>query len=230
MNTSTARMLGLLLIAALLCGLFSSVPAIEKSDYLTTLATIEPQVKVAILFQALMAILYVAIMVITYPIVKMYSPLQAVAYVAFRLTGAAFLFVGIVTLLLLQMLGQQVAQVGSNPPAYYDSLGMLLRQTRDGLNHIGMILPWVIGGLFLYRAFLKTGLIPRLLSIWGFVGIALTLVATLFYMLGVVQVVSAPLYLILNMPLAFQEITLAVFLLVRGFREKQITGMAMAGR
>lgn len=230
MNSSAARILGLLLLAALVCGLFSSVPAIEKSDYLTTLATIEPQINVAILFQALMAIFYVAIVVVTYPIVKLNSPTQAVAYLAFRLTGAAFLVVGIVTLMLFQTLGQQVAQAGLNPPAYYESLGMLLRQTRDGLNHIGMILPWVIGGLFLYHAFLKTGLIPRWLSIWGFVGIFLALIATLLYMLSVVQGVSSPLYLILNVPLALQEIALAIFLLVRGFRKAPFTGMAMAGR
>lgn len=93
-----------------------------------------------------------------------------------------------------------------------------------------MILPWVIGGLFLYRAFLKTGLIPQWLSIWGFVGIASTLVATLLYMLSVFPTVSTPLYLILNVPLALQEITLAVYLLVRGFRKKPLKGMAMAGR
>ncbi|WP_028671186.1 DUF4386 domain-containing protein [Saccharospirillum impatiens] len=228
MTPSTARSLGRLLLAALVCGVFSSVPAIEKSDYLTTLATIEPQILVAILFQAVMAILYVAIVVVTYPIVKMNSPSQAVAYLAFRLTGAAFLFVGIVTLMLLQLLGQQVAQVGANPPAYYESLGMLLRQTRDGLNHVGMVLPWVIGGFFLNLAFLKTRLIPRWLPVWGFLGIALTLIATLLYMLSVVQGVSSPLYLILNVPLAFQEIALAVFLLVRGFRKESSISMTMA--
>lgn len=230
MNSSTARTLGLLLLAALVCGLFSSVPAIEKSDYLTTLATIGPQIKVAIVFQAMMAMLYVAIVVVTYPIVKMNSPVQAVAYLAFRLTGAAFLVVGIVTLMLFQTLGQQIAQAGPNPPAYYESLGMLLRQARDGFNHIGMILPWVIGGLFLYRAFLKTGLIPRWLSVWGIAGVVLTLVATLLYMLSVVQGVSSSVYLLLNVPLAFQEITLAVYLLARGFRKESYAGVAMAGR
>lgn len=230
MNPSTPRTLGMLLLAALVCGLFSSVPAIEKSDYLTTLATIGPQINVAIVFQAMMAMLYVAIVVVTYPIVKTNSPVQAVAYLAFRLTGAAFLVVGIVTLMLFHTLGQQIAQAGLNPPAYYETLGTLLRQTRDGLNHVGMVLPWVIGGLFLYFAFLKTRLIPRWLSVWGIAGVVLTLVATLLYMLSMVQGVSSPVYLILNVPLALQEITLAVYLLTRGFRTASFAGMAIAGR
>ena len=230
MNLSTARTLGLLLLAALVCGLFSSVPAIEESNYLTTLASIGPQINLAIVFQAMMAMLYVAIVVVTYPIVKTVSPVHAIAYLAFRLTGAAFLVVGIVSLMLFHTLGQQMAQAGLNPPAYYETLGMLLRQTRDGLNHVGMILPWVIGGLFLYHALLKTRLIPRWLSAWGIAGIAFTLVATLLYMLSMVRGVSSPVYLILNVPLALQEITFAVYLLARGFRKEPFASMAMAGR
>lgn len=55
----------------------------------------------AVFFQAAMATIYVAIVVIMYHIVKMDSRNSALAYFAFRIIGAAFLFVGVVTLLLL---------------------------------------------------------------------------------------------------------------------------------
>lgn len=217
-NRRTAVALGVLLIGAIVCGLFNSVPAIEAPDYLEKLASIESRILVAVFFQAAMATVYVLIAVVTYPIVKLDSRNGALAYFAFRVIGAAFLFVGIVTLLLLLALGRRFAQADAANLADFEMIGALLRQARDWLNHIGMILPWSIGSVFLYGAFLRTRLIPRWLSIWGLVGAALTLVATILYMLDQIQIVT-PAYLTLNVPTALLEITLAVYLIVRGFRQ-----------
>ena len=91
-----------------------------------------------------MATVYVIIAVVTYPIVKLDSRNGALAYFAFRVIGAAFLFVGIVTLLLLLALGRRFAQADAANLADFEMIGALLRQARDWLNHIGMILPWSI--------------------------------------------------------------------------------------
>ena len=216
-NRRTAITFGLLLVAAIICGILNSVPAIEAPDYLEKLGAIESKIFVAVFFQAAMAIIYVAIAVIMYPIVKMDSQNNALSYFAFRIIGAAFLFVGIVTLLLLLALGRGFAQAGASNIANYAMIGALLRQARDWLNHIGMILPWSIGSIFLYLTFLRTKLVPRWLSIWGLVGTALTLVATLLYMLDQIQIVTTT-YLALNVPTGLFEITLAIYLIVRGFR------------
>ena len=222
-NRRTAITFGLLLIAAIICGILNSVPAIEAPDYLEKLGTIEPRIFVAVFFQAAMAIIYVAIAVIMYPIVKMDSQNSALPYFAFRIIGAAFLFVGIITLLLLLALGRNFAQADASNIADFEMIGALLRQARDWLNHIGMILPWSIGGIFLYLAFLRTRLVPRWLSIWGLVSTALTLVATILYMLDQIQIVTTT-YFALNMPTALFEITLAIYLIARGFRQTTPSG------
>lgn len=205
------------MIAAIICGVLNSVPAIEAPDYLEKLKSMESRMLVAVFFPAAMATIYVAIAVITYPIVKMDSRNGALAYFAFRIIGAAFLF-GIVTLLLLLAIGRLFAQAGASNVPDFEMIGALLRQARDWLNHIGMILPWSIGGVFLYLAFLRTKLIPRWLSIWGLVGTALTLVATILYMLDQIQIVTIT-YFALNVPTALFEITLALYLIARGFRQ-----------
>jgi len=218
-NRRTAVAFGVLLISAIVCGVLNSVPAIETPGYLERLASIEPRILVAVFFQAAMATIYVAIAVIMYPIVRIDSRNGALAYFAFRVIGAGSLFVGIVTLLLLLVLGRLFAQASApNAAADFEMIGALLRQARDGLNHICMILPWSIGGVFLYRAFLRTRLIPQWLSIWGLAGIALTLVATLLYMLDQIQLVTVT-YFALNAPTALFEVTLAVYLIARGFRQ-----------
>lgn len=217
-NRRTAIAFGVFLIAAIICGVLNSVPAIEAPDYLEKLASIESRILVAVFFQAAMATIYVAIAVIMYPIVKMDSRNGALAYFAFRVIGAAFSFVGIVTLLLLLALGRHFAQAGAPNAADFEMIGALLRQARDGLNHIGAILPWSIGGVFLYLAFLRTRLVPQWLSIWGLVGTALTLVATILYMLDQIQIVTIT-YVGLNVPTALFEVTLALYLIARGFRQ-----------
>ncbi len=215
-NRGTATAFGILLIAGIVSGVLSSVPAIEAPDYLITLPSIKLRVLVAVFFQTAMTIIYVFVAVITYPVVRMDSRRGALAYLAFRLIGAAFLFVGIVTLLLLLALGRSLAQTGGPDPVHLEVLGALLRFARDGLNHIGVILPWSLGGLYLYVAFLRTGLIPRWMSIWGLAGTVMTLAATLLYMLDQVQLVTTT-YFVLNAPTALLEVTLAVVLITRGF-------------
>ncbi len=217
-NRGTAIVFGILLIASIGCGIFSSVTAIEGPDYLTKISSIESEILAAVFFQAMMAISCIAIAVITYPLVRMANQRAAAAYLAFRLTGAAFLFAGIVTLLLLLSLGRQFAQADPATLTGFILAGTLLRQMRDWLNHICMVLPWSIGGIFLYSSFLKTRIIPRWMSIWGLAAAVLTLAATFLYMLDQIQLVTI-IYFAMNVPTALLEIVLAVYLIAWGFRQ-----------
>lgn len=218
MNLSkrTARIYGVLLIIGIVFGIINSVPALEYPDYLRKLPMIETQVLIAVFFQAAMAVVYVFIAVILYPIIKKYDEGLASGYFGFRIIGAGFLFVGIGSLLLLLWLSQSFISVNHANPRYFQTLGELLRLSRDHLNHIGMILPWSIGGLILYFSFYKMRLIPRWLSIWGGIGSALTLLATLLLMLTIIEM-ATPLYFIINTPTALFELFLAVYLLIKGF-------------
>lgn len=93
----------------------------------------------------------------------------------------------------------------------------LLRRGRDILNHIEMILPWSVGGLILYYCLYKTVLIPRWLSIWGLAGSALTLLSTLLLMLNAIEM-ATPVYFILNASTGLLEVSLAIFLMTKGFQ------------
>ncbi|MEN2766859.1 DUF4386 domain-containing protein [Ornithinibacillus xuwenensis] len=215
-NRRTAFMIALLLLFGLVFGIFSSVPALEKSDYLEKLAGIETQVLIAIFSQAAMAVVYVLIAVLFYPILKNYSSKLAAGYFGFRIIGGGFLFVGIGSLLLLLWLSQSYGTASQADVAYFETVAELLRQGRDILNHIGMILPWSIGGLILYYCLFKMKLIPQWLSIWGMVGSFFTLVATILLMLNMLTITN-PVYFILNAPTAIFELCFAIVLIVRGF-------------
>lgn len=220
-NRKTAVYLGLLLIFSFIFGIFSSAPALERSDYLVKLSESEMQVLVATLFQAAMAVVYVTITVLVYPIIKKYNKSLAVGYFGFRIIGSGFLFAGIGSLLLLLELSQSFAAAGQADVLDFEVIAELLRQGRDILNHIGMILPWSIGGLILYYSLYKFRLIPRWLSIGGMIGSTLTLLATLLLMLNIIKLAS-PVYFILNAPIAICELFLAVLLIFRGFNQVKV--------
>jgi hypothetical protein len=163
-----------------------------------------------------MAVAYVSIAVLFYLILKKYNESLAMGYFGLRIIGAGFFFVGIGSLLLLLWLSQSFVSAGQVNTSYFQETGELLRRGRDILNHIAMILPWSLGGLILYHCLLKMRLVPRWMSIWGIVGSALTLLATLLLMLDFIKIVT-PVYFVLNTPTALFELSLALLLIFRGF-------------
>jgi hypothetical protein len=213
---STAIALGILLISGIVLGILNSVPALEHPDYLAQLSGIRTQVLIAAFLQSAMAAVYVWIAVLFYQTIKIRNTGFAMGYFGFRIIGAAFLFFGTLSLLLLLWLSQSYASAGQPISSHFQTLGELLRRGRDLINHIGMILPWTIGGLLLYYCFYKTKLVPRWLSAWGIVGSSLTLLATILLMLDFINIVT-PAYFILNTPAALFELVLAIYLFYRGF-------------
>jgi len=201
-NRKKATLFGILLILGILFGILNSVPAIEKPDYLTKIATIRIEILIAVFFQSAMAITYTLIAVLLYPIIMKYSESLAISYFGFRIIGTAFLFVGIATLLLLLFLSQSLVSTDQADSPVFLTIGELLRTGRDLMNHVGMILPWSTGGLILYYCFFKMNLVPKWLSVWGIVSSSLTLLSTFMFMLHFIQILTATCFII-NIPLHY---------------------------
>jgi hypothetical protein len=81
------------------------------------------------------------------------------------------------------------------------------------------------GCLFLCALLLRTGLVPRWLAAWGLVGYALHLTG------AAAEIFGAPLSLVLLVPGGLFEVTLAFWLLVKGFTPAAYVaaGAAQAG-
>ena len=208
---------GTTIVVSIISGILSSVPALEKPDFLITISSIQAQVLVAVSFQCLMAIAYTIIATILYPVIKNYNKTLAIGYFGFRIIGSVFLYFGIATLLSLLFLSKSFVLAGQPDPSYYNTIAELLRRIRDWINHAGLILPWSIGGVLLYYSFFKMNIIPKWLSVWGIVGSILTLGITMLFIFDFVKIASV-IYFAVNMPTALFEITLAIFLIIKGFK------------
>ena len=84
------------------------------------------------------------------------------------------------------------------------------------MSHVAAILPWCIGALIYYYIFYRSKLIPRWLSIWGLIGIGLAVTASMLFLFRLIGALSA-IQVILNLPIALQELVLAIWLIVKGF-------------
>ena len=164
-----------------------------------------------------MVFVYLCIAVLLYPVIKQYNERIALGYFGLRIIGAMFLFIGIVSLLLLLFISQIFVSSGQPDSSHFQTIGQLLRVGRDWMNHVAMILPWSIGGLLLYYCFLRMKIIPIWLSLWGLIGSTLTLITTLLLMFDLIRIVT-PIYFILLMPTAILDLVLAVYMIIKGFR------------
>jgi hypothetical protein len=138
---------------------------------------------------------------------------EALGAVAFRLIEGVFYALSAAgTMILVSLSGQLTA--GASAYASAD----LVRDLRDSASCVG-VLAFCAGAMLYYLVFYRSQLIPRWLSVWGLVGTVLGLAAGLLVLFQSITVLSST-QVVLSLPLAVQEMVLAVWLIVKGFSPK----------
>lgn len=211
----SAVITGVLLIAGLVTGIFSVVPVIDGADYLVKASAHGNQVLTGAFFQLLMVASYVGIPIWMYPILSKPNKGLALGSVAFGIIAGVFIMFGVILLLLLLTLSHEFAKVGALDASYFHTLGELLREGRDLVNHVATTLAFVLA-MFLFNCiFYQTKFVPRWLSVSGLLGCTLSILASLLFMIRFIGLDAA--YMMLNMPIAFQQLVLAIWLIIKGF-------------
>ena len=215
-NRKAATIAGSLYIIGMVAGLLSVVSVVDNPDFMIKVSANENQVLRGAFSQFIMVPAYVGIALSLYPILRKYDEGLALGFVGFRIIAGVFNIIGVIILLLILTVSQEFANAGSPDPSYFQTIGGLLRSARDMVNHVGMILALSFGGLMYYYILYRTKLVPRWLSGWGFIGTALTMAASVLIMFRLIGIIT-PVYIVLNIPMALQEMVLAVWLIVKGF-------------
>jgi Domain of unknown function (DUF4386) len=221
-NRRIAIIAGILLLIGMITGILSIAPAIDSPDYLNEASANAIQVKLSALFQFIMAIAYLGFALTLYPFLKKYNEKLALGFLSFRIIATIFILVGVIILLLLLSLSQDYVVSETSDSQYFQRIGALLYTGRDLANHVVMIITLNIGGILLYILLLQSRLIPLWLSVWGLIGATLTILASLLVMFSFIEIIT-PIYIILNLPMAVQELTLAMWLIIKGFNSFAIT-------
>ncbi len=157
-----------------------------------------------------------------YPILRKRFAVLSLGYVAARLTECGFIAVGIIALMALNTLRLQGA--GADEGALMVA-GQSLVAVHDWTFRLGPGFVVGIGnGLMLGYMMWKTRLVPRALSILGLVGGPALLLAGTAVLFGVIDAGSTA-QVIATIPEFFWELSLGVWLLVKGFDSAALTAL-----
>ncbi len=221
MNSSrkTAIIVGVLFIIGTATGVLAAAmtqPVLSAPDYLTKLAASEYPVTLAALLVFIMGAACAGIGIALYPVLRPYHEGLALGAAGFRIMEGVFDIVGVIGLLALLNLSREFVKAGAPAASHFQTLGALLTAGSDWVNSVAVLVTWCIGALMYYAIFYQFRLVPRWLSAWGLAGCTLTIAASLLVMFGLISHMSV-IQGVMNLPIALQEMVLAVWLIVKGF-------------
>ena len=230
-NRKTAIIVGVLFIISTVAGILSAVflePILNAPDYLINVSANENQVINGALLELICAGAFLGIAVMMFPILKKYNENIALGYVVARILEAVPFVVGVISLLSLLTLSQEYVQAGTPDAPHYLPLSTLLLEVHDLTNLLGSMIIFSLTALILNYSLYQSKLVPRFISIWGLIGAPLMLTAGLLGMFGLFSPFST-ISIFLALPLALNEMVLAVWLIVKGFNSSAIdSGSAKA--
>lgn len=211
---------GVLLILSIVVGVLSIDPVIDEMGNLESISIHSNAILIRAFMQFILALIYASIPIILYSLLKKVNTSLTIGFLVFRIIAVAFIFIGWLSILLLLGLSQEFVKAGSPELSHFQTLDTLLRSGRDLINHVAMPLILSVGNLMFYAILYQSKLIPRWLSIWGLIATVLSgIVASLLLMFGVIDIIT-PTYISLAFPTALFELTLALWLLTKGFSIK----------
>jgi len=215
---------GLLFIIADVVG-FLSFPFIAPttdSNYLVSISTNSDLVAMAALLLFIGGAAAIGIAISLYPVLRRYNEGLALGAVGFRTVEGVLDIIAVVGLLILITLSQQYVGAGAPDTSYFQTFGVLVVSGYHWVTNVAKLLAFSIGALLYYCVFYRTELVPRWLSGWGVVAVIMTMVSAVLTMFGLMAPFSAE-QVVLNIPILFQEIVFAAWLIVKGFDTSVVT-------
>ena len=225
-NRKTAIIAGVLFIIATAASLLS-VPFLAPMDapnYLVSVSANATQVTMGALLAFIAAAASASIAISLYPVLRKYSEGLALGAVGFRLIEGVFYMVEVMCLLVLVTVSQEFVKAGAANASSFQAVGDVVVAGFHWAGNVSL-LAFCLGALLYYAIFYQTRLVPRWLSGWGLVGATLCLVSGLFVMFGLIGPLST-FQVVLALPIAVQEMVLAVWLIVRGFKSSAIASLS----
>jgi hypothetical protein len=212
----TARAVGVLFILASVTAIVggSLLLPLKEADYLTGTAGMRGQIVSGALIEMVLVLSVLGIAVLLFPVLKRENEGLALGYVAARTLEAVLLLAASLSALVVLSLSEEGAQPGA------EAAGSLALSTRDWTYLFGSLVMLGVSALILYSLLYRANLVPAWLSLWGLAGGVLIGVEGFAeaYDVGLSTAIQG----LLVAPIALNEMVLALWLIVRGFRTAAI--------
>ena len=223
--------MGVLYIIGTIAGMLSYVltgPILGGSDFLVNVSTHEIQIIAGALFVLIMGFALAMVPVMMFPLLKKYNEALALGYVVFRGALETMMYIVLaISWLFLIPVSQEYVKAGTPDASYFQTLGAVLLEGHDLIAPVQTII-FCLGALIFYYLLYQTNLIPRWLSGWGLIAIIPYFAAGLLVLFGFFGPLSTG-EIVLEFPLALQEMVMAVWLIVKGFNPSAIASGSATG-
>jgi Domain of unknown function (DUF4386) len=206
--------------AAAIAGLALYDPVLDDSRYIVGSGN-DTQVLLGALFEVLVAISVIGTAVTLYPIVKRESEGIALGYVAGRVSEAIIIVVGIISLLSIVTLGDSAGAAGEQTASLVTT-GEALVAIHDWTFLLGPGFAIGVNTLLLAYLMYRSGLVPRPIAVIGLIGGPLVFASSTAVLFGAYERISTWAG-IAAFPVFAWEMSLAVWLIVKGFKRTAIT-------
>jgi hypothetical protein len=160
-----------------------------------------------------------------YPVLKKYNPVLALGAVGFRISEGVLRIVSVCALLLIITLSQLFVKAGAPDSPYFQTLYSLLYAGYRWVGNVGSLLAFSIGCTLYYIIFYRTKLIPRWISVWGFVFGISGIISCALVSIGLLAPFG-PEQVAMVIPMLPQEMVLAVWLIVKGFNPSAVASLS----
>jgi hypothetical protein len=221
-NKKIATIAGILFLTAIVAsllggGILESI--LNAPNYLNNISANKIQVIIGVSLELVNGIAVMCIAVMLFSILKQHNESLALGYVGFRIIESILCIISAITPLLLLMLSQEYLKTETSDDSYLQSLGILLKTLRSDLAEILIPLFFSLGALLFYYLLYTAKLIPRFISVWGFIG-AVFVFVLIFLEADII------INLILVLPIILNEIFLGIWLILKGFNPSSITSLS----
>ena len=218
-NKRAARIVGVLFILAAvtaIIGLKLYDPILNGPDYLMKGSEHANQIILGAVMELILVISAVGTATIMFPYLRKYNETIALWHVCFRFLEAMIITIGVISVLSLLTLSREYVAAGAPDIASFQASGIVLKAIHEWTFLLGPNLMLGLNTIMYSYIFYKSNLVPKFIPIIGMTGATLVFLAALLEMFGVIQQLSVW-GAILALPVAANEMILAVWLIVKGF-------------
>ena len=197
-------------------------PVLDNPNYIVG-AGADTSVRLGALLELILIIANIGTAVVLWPVVKRVNEILALGFVTARVMECVFIAVGILSLLTVVTLRQEAA--AGVDVASLVAVGESLVALHDWTFLFGP--GFVVGvgnGLILGYLMYSSALVPRAMAVLGLVGGPLIMASGIAVILGVIEQ-SGPLQTIAVVPEFFWELSLGIWLTVRGFNPSALASL-----
>jgi hypothetical protein len=213
----TAVIVGILYIIGTVAGVLSVVvtqPVLGAPDVLSKIAADESPVLAGALLVLTMGIALAMVPVMLFPILKKQNEVLALGYVVFRgaLEMAAYIAMAVVWMFLI-LISREAAASGASG---LQALGAVFLKGNDSIGNI-LVIIFSLDALMLYTLLYQSRLVPRWISVWGFIAVLLHFSTAFLMMFRLVEHGMSAAVDAINPPIFLQEMVMALWLIAGGF-------------